>query len=242
MLRAVPDKPLIALTCDIRKGSVTRRTGGVLELNANFAESVARAGGNPIAVTPHTDLEALSPLIDGWLIPGGRDIDAARFGESNHPKAVLQGPFRYGTEARLYELADPLMPILGICYGCQFLNVRAGGTLVQHLPDDPARERHTGGVGQEYEVEPGSRLAQSTGATNVKGKSYHHQGIGRVAPGLRVTARHADGTIEALEAEGLRWMIGVQWHPERSPNDPANLALFRSFIDAACEFRANRGR
>jgi gamma-glutamyl-gamma-aminobutyrate hydrolase PuuD len=74
----------------------------------------------------------------------------------------------------------------------------------------------------------------------VSGKSYHHQAVRRLARGVTATARHQDGTVEAIEVESRRWTLGVQWHPERTPEDEATQNLFREFIRQATNFRAGK--
>jgi gamma-glutamyl-gamma-aminobutyrate hydrolase PuuD len=202
---------------------------------------VAKAGGVPLLIPPTADASAVVPLLDGFLIPGGRDIDATRWGEANHPEVEPQDPARFEIEAEIYRLASPNLPIFGICYGCQFLNVVRGGTLIQHLPDVVGHGEHTNGTLQEYALDPTSRLAQETTAERVAGKSFHHQAVGRLGQGLRVTAHAPDGTVEAIEATDRAWAIGVQWHPERTPEDPATQELFRAFIRAARTFRESKG-
>jgi putative glutamine amidotransferase len=226
-------KPLIAITVDARHNPDDPRTQGELSLHWNYAEQVSIAGGNPILVTPMTDMEAIAPLIDGWLIPGGDDLDAKHFGEENHPKVGLQDPKRFEMESRLYQLVSPELPILGICYGCQYLNVKRGGKLIQHLPDVVNHESHSGGTLQTYEIDSSSKLASVAQTTQITGKSYHHQAVGKLGRELVITARAEDGTVEAIEDPSKPFLIGVQWHPERTPDDPATQNLFRQFIEAA---------
>ncbi len=226
-------KPIIGISVDCEKDPADERTRGKLTLNWNYAQAVSDAGGVPILIPPTADMEVVSSLIHGFLIPGGNDIDASRWGEANHPKAVLQDPTRYEAEAALLAILDKDVPVLGICYGAQFLNVNFGGTLVQHLPDVVGHETHAGGTLQEYELEPHSRLAEAMGGTKVQGKSYHHQAVGEPGENLRVVARNQDGTVEAVESTDRPWLIGVQWHPERTSADPATAKLFRDFVDAA---------
>lgn len=225
-------RPLIGITADLRKRSKNARTGGVIELNRNYLQAIEAAGGVCLIIPPDADAATIAPRLDGLLISGGRDIDAGRFGQPNHPKANLQHAERFDTEMDLIRRLAPTKPILGICYGCQFLNVAHGGTINQHLPDAPSRARHTHGVRQRYSIVPGSLLATATGADSVLGASYHHQAVEQLGKGLKCSAVHADGTIEALESEQGRWLLGVQWHPERSAYDPANAALFRAFVEA----------
>ncbi len=234
------DRPLIAITVDCAHDPEDARSRGRLQLNWNYAECVQRAGGNPILITPLTDVAPLLPLIDGWLIPGGDDIDAKHFGEENHPKVGLQDPKRFESESNLYKSVDAELPIFGICYGAQFLNVKRGGSLVQHLPDVVDHEEHTKGTLQEYSLEPGSKLARIVGSEQAIGKSYHHQAVNRLGEGLRVNAHFSDGTVEGVEDPTHPFLVGVQWHPERTPEDPATLALFDTFIQQARSFRAKK--
>lgn len=217
------------------------RSRGKVTLNWNYPEVIAQAGGVPMLIPPTADMEEVAKLLDGWLIPGGLDIDASRFGEPNHPAVELQDPSRYDSEAALYRAADPNLPILGICYGCQFLNVIRGGSLNQHLPDALGHDGHTVGTEESYQVDPSSHLAQIVG-TKLKGLSYHHQAAARLGQGLRVTARAEDGTIEAVEATDRPWTIGVQWHPERSPDDASNRALIQKFVEAAAKYAVEKGK
>jgi putative glutamine amidotransferase len=233
-------KPIIGITVDCENNPNDSRTRGNLTLNWNYAERVAQAGGVPILIPPTADPGEVLKLIDGWLIPGGNDIDAEQWGEENHEKSVLQDPARFAMESDLYRHADANLPILGICYGCQFLNVVRGGSLMQHLPDVEGGERHLGGTLDAAQIEVGSLLSEVVETEVVEGKSYHHQAVARVGDGLKVSARHEDGTVEALEADDRPWLIGVQWHPERTPDDPATRRLFQSFIEAAAQFALER--
>jgi len=103
------------------------------------------------------------------------------------------------------------MPLLGICRGAQALNVACGGTLHQHLPGHRQSEPGSRPT-HEVEVLPGTRLAGLLGAGPVAVNSFHHQAVDRLGGGLRVSARAADGTIEAIEGAGF--VVGVQWHAE----------------------------
>lgn len=233
-------KPIIGITVDCKKKSEDDPTPGNFHLNWNYTQAIAEAGGVPVAIPPTADPDAVAEFIDGWLIPGGDDIDAREFGEENHPKADLQNPVRYRAERALMARIPSSMPVLGICYGCQFLNVIRGGSIEQHIPDRVGDDRHSGGTLAEYCVEADSKLAAATGSTTVAGKSYHHQAVGRIGEGLRVVASHEDGTVEAIEAEDRPWLVGVQWHPERTLDDPATKNLFRTFVEEAAEFRRRR--
>ena len=226
-------KPLIGITVDCEFDELNDRSNGKLTLNWNYAARVAEAGGSPILITPLTDLTSIVPLLAGWLIPGGADMDARHYGEENHSESVLMSPLRWEMENELFGLVDPLMPILGICYGCQFINVMRGGNLIQHLPDVVDHPEHVGGTLQPYEIASGSKVALITKHETIEGKSYHHQSVNRLGLGLEVVGKHGDGTIEAIEDPTKPFFIGVQWHPERTPRDEATENLFRAFVQAA---------
>jgi putative glutamine amidotransferase len=186
-------------------------------------------------------MAAVAPMLDGWLLPGGEDIPASYWGDDNHAAAVPADGTRFESERALFAALDPRTPIFGICYGSQCLNVLHGGSLDQHVPDRVGHNDHATGEVQTYDVVPGTALAGLVGSQAL-GKSYHHQAVGRLGDGLVVNATYADGTIEGVEGTGPRWMIGVQWHPERTPDDPGSLALLRSFVAAAAEYRADRAK
>ncbi len=236
----MPIKPIIGITVDCQHDPEDARTRGKLELNWNYAQGIVDAGGVPILIPPTADMTVLSKIIHGWLIPGGDDIDATKFGEENHPKVSLQDPARYEGERKLLDAIDPDLPVFGICYGCQFLNVARGGSLIQHLPDVVGHETHTGGTLQDYEVVPESKLHAVVGSEKIRGKSYHHQAINRIGDGLTVVSNAEDGTVEAIEASDRPWLIGVQWHPERTLADSESKNLFAEFVKAATKYAESR--
>lgn len=235
-------KPLIGITVDFKPASDQGLTSGKLELNWNYAEAVSRFGGIPLLIPPQAvdDVERLATILDGWLIPGGNDIDAKYFGEASHPAVETIEDARFSVEAALYRSLPPGVPILGICYGCQFLNVMEGGTLIQHLPDVLGENDHTGNTPQVHHLKTGSKLQEVSGAESIRGKSSHHQAIKSLGKGMEVSAEHADGTIEAIESNEKPFVLGVQWHPERTMDDPATQRLFTSFIEAARENAAKK--
>lgn len=233
-------KPIIGITVDGKSDPNDARTGGRLTLNWNYASVVAEFGGVPILLPPSTDPEAVAPLLDGLLIPGGDDIHPRNYGQEVHPKADLVSEARFDFEQRLFEVLHFDVPVLGICYGCQFINVaHQGGSLIQHLPDRVGHEHDRGGTNQRYRIEPGTQTGQLLGSS-ASGESWHHQAIDTVGEGLRVTAFNEDGTIEGIESTERPWMIGVQWHPERTAEDPTSQRLFEAFIEAARAHRIAR--
>jgi putative glutamine amidotransferase len=174
---------------------------------------------------------------DGLVLMGGTDIDPARYGELPAPET--DPPDQERDEAEFTLAADALerdLPLLAICRGMQLLNVLCKGSLIQHLGSihhdpnltDPAEPAH------EVEVLDGSLLQRSVGASRLRVNSRHHQAVAKLGDGLRVSGRDAEfGTVEAIEAQGSRFVLGVQWHPEdQASSDSLQKKLFQSFADS----------
>jgi putative glutamine amidotransferase len=194
---------------------------------ATYAAAVQRAGGMALALPPDDELterpdEALD-LIDGLLLAGGSDIDPATYGADAAPEVERVYPQRDRFELALARRAlQRDMPVLGVCRGMQLLNVALGGTLVQHLPDAGPHRPMAGAYGDhDVELEAGSLAARAAGVRRCDVKSHHHQAIDRLGDGLVATGRAAhDGLVEAVEAPGHRYALGVLWHPEENERSP----------------------
>lgn len=232
-------KPIIGITMDGRPDPTDERTGGALSLNWNYASVIAEFGGAPLLLPPTTDPEAIEGILDGLLSPGGDDIHPRHYGQDVHPAADLVSEARFDFERRLFEIIPFSLPVLGVCYGCQFMNVMHGGSLIQHLPDRVGHEQDRGGTLQRYRIEPGTQTGQLLGSS-ASGQSWHHQAIDSIGQGLRVSAYNEDGTVEGVESTKRPWMIGVQWHPERTAEDSDSERLFEAFIEAARSYRLAR--
>jgi putative glutamine amidotransferase len=205
----------------------------------NYVEHVQRAGGLALLIPPDPALTAdpgrALERVDALMLIGGPDVDATLYGEAPHPLAEPPAELRDAVEiALLREAAGRGMPVLGICRGMQVLNVAAGGTLRQHLPDDLGHERHRRALGRfagnehHVRVEPGSRAREAAGEDRHRVASHHHQGIGAVGARLTVSGRaEEDGVPEALESADGAWVLGVQWHPEADPASGVIAALVR---------------
>lgn len=170
---------------------------------------------------------------------GGTDVNPTLYGEVRQSETDTSDDARDELEcALIQEFLDRDLPLLAICRGIQILNVQHGGTLVQHL-DSTARHRvktaDRGLPAHQVEIVPGTKLAAIAGESRSWDvNSRHHQAIGKLGGGLRVSARDPeDGMIEAVERPDKRFVIGVQWHPEnQSITDARQAKLFQALAAA----------
>lgn len=208
-------------------------------LPASYVEVVARVGGLPVLLPPivPADLDAAAAsavkALDALVLTGGADIAAEEYGATAHADNDVPRRERDAWELALLRAALAVdQPVLAICRGAQLLNVACGGTLHQHLPEVIGGDAHRPALGTfgtvTMQVDPASRLAALLGEAP-EGHCHHHQAIDRVGDGLSVSARAADGTIEAVELTGPRFALGVQWHPEQAGDE----RLFAALVDAA---------
>jgi putative glutamine amidotransferase len=220
----------------------------------NYFEAVWRAGGEPTEISLSQPAEKLAEQIerlDGFVLPGSpADVEPSRYGAERHAKTKTVDPARDRTDSTILDHAiAEHKPVLAICYGCQILNVHRGGSLVQDIPaEKPGTEAHgktdlaAGSSSKDLQhgatLAKGSHLQKLAGATQVQINSSHHQSIERPGEKLRVTARGPDGIIEGVELQSPDdWVVGVQWHPERMPDDPFAQKLFTDFVHAARKAR-----
>ena len=229
-------RPLIGVTTsELRPSglSTLRRQGEPdhpeMALGMTYLQAIERAGAVPVVLPPCvSDLESLISRLDGVCLSGGPDLDPEAYGaRERHGELGPTEPSLDAFELALASAAlDRGMPLLGICRGSQALNVACGGTLHQHLPGH--RQSEPGcRVTHEVEVLTGTRLAGLLGAGTHAVNSFHHQAVDQLGRGLRIAARAADGTVEAIEGPGFA--IGVQWHAEAL----ADGRLFEALASAA---------
>jgi putative glutamine amidotransferase len=188
--------------------------------------------------------------LDGILLPGSTsDIDPARYGQAPHARLGKMVPDRDALDFELLHHADQFhLPVLGICFGVQSLNVFRGGTLIQDIPSIVSSPVFHDDHGEPVEparhavrLSEGSLLARLAGSEVVEVNSFHHQSVGLVGTNLRTVATAPDGVIEAIEDVNGRFVVGVQWHPERIfREDSFAKALFAAFIQEAGKSKSNR--
>jgi putative glutamine amidotransferase len=236
--------PLIGIT-----SYLDRASSGVWDLEAVFlpweyGSAFERAGAAitvlpPQAATPES-VATVADRLDGIVVTGGADLDAARYGAAPHPHNDDPHPARDAWELALTaEALARGIPFLGICRGAQVLNVVRGGTLVQHLPDVIGNKDHEG-EGDVFglidvDTVPGTRISKLHPAHSTV-PVYHHQAIDHVGEGLVVGALSIHGVPESVEDPSAEFCLAVQWHPERDDRPE----LFEAFVDAARDYRESR--
>ena len=218
-----------------------------------YFRAVQNSGAEPVEIAldlPTDQLEGQLQTLQGFVLPGSpADVDPARYGAARHQLTKTLDANRDRTDTIILAHAFAARkPVLAICYGCQVLNVYLGGTLVQDIPaalparthpvphgtTDLAAGATKGDQRHDASLEPGSLLNQLAGATSAHINSSHHQSIDRPGEKLRVTAHAPDGVVEAVEWTGdSNWVVGVQWHPERMPEDALAQRLFEQFVATA---------
>jgi len=218
--------------------------------NNDYFSSLLRAGFRPEEIEFLPPGTAPEGPFDGVLLGGGCDVEPSRYGETSRPEANLElDPERDATDFALFAEAWPRgTPVLGVCRGLQVINVALGGTLVQDIPTErPSSVSHDRTPSEKtrrehaVSIEPGTLLATIAGSDEVDVNSRHHQAVGKPGRGLRVSAKAPDGLVEAVESEGERWLLAVQWHPENLASDPVSARLFAEFARAVRSSQRNSG-
>jgi len=234
-------KPIIGITT---YQSTNANGQPTVVLMQSYIHAVMQAGGVPVLI-PSMIAEdgwaALYSRVDGILFSGGGDIGLEFFPGDPHPRINEVELNRDTVEIKLIQAsASDGKPFLGICRGCQVLNVALGGTLYTHIPDQlpgaldhsyPGNKRTV--LVHEVKLEEGTRIADVMGEPILKVNSLHHQGLKDIAPSLRVTGHAPDGLVEAVELPEHPFGIGVQWHPEWLTDQEPSRNLFRKFVEAA---------
>jgi len=232
------NKPLIGINLDIKdkaKDDVPHA-----QIASTYYDVITKAGGIPVLIPPMPD-RALKPLLSklgGVLLIGGNDYSPLLYDDHCHPAVKLVHAQRQEFDLRLAKLLlrRKDLPVLGICGGCQLLNIAGGGTLIQDVPSQVGTEVKHHRADTEIPRHD-ALLERDTLVRSIYGRrvvsviTSHHQAVKGVAIGFVPTAYAADGVIEAIEMPSRRFLLGVQWHPERDYD--GNARLFRAFIRAA---------
>jgi len=234
-------KPLIGITTF---QSTNVHGHPTVVLMQSYIRAIMQAGGVPVLIpsmVAEDGWDALYARLDGVLFSGGGDIALDYSPGDPHPRINEVELERDTVEFKLvHASASDGKPFLGICRGCQVLNVALGGTLYTHLPDQlpgaldhsyPGNKRTV--LVHDVKVEEGTRIAEIMGEPILKVNSLHHQGLKDIAPSLRVTGHAPDGLVEAVELPDHPFGIAVQWHPEWLTDQEPTRNLFRKFVEVA---------
>ncbi len=236
---AASRRPRIALTTEVLAPPLyegKRR----FQLFTDYADAIRVAGGVPILIPGDAEPSEVNDLldcVDGLLLTGGDDADLRLLGGPDPVDECKLMPAEQQNcvFALLAEAEKRQMPIFGICLGMQIMGLAHGAPYVQHMP---THEGHTKGVLHEVVPSANSLLADICGAAPFEIMSYHHQALASEGDGALVSSAVAkiDSTLEAVELSQHPFGLGVQWHPEKTPDSHATRALFRRFVAAAASF------
>ena len=236
----------VLCACSCRKTPVIGISSGISEsgtntLHSTYVQAVVRAGGIPVIVPVLTDssaVEAVISRLDGIVFSGGEDFDPALYGQEIIEDADVQVNAVRDSSDLLYARSALRrgLPVLGICRGCQLMNVAAGGTLYQDLPtqmssDINHRDRECPNVAvHQIVVERGGFLYKLFRTDTLGVNSLHHQAVRDLAPIYELSAVATDGVTEAFENKTV---YAVQFHPEKllAGGDDSWLKLFKSFLN-----------
>lgn len=235
-------KPLIGITTGAAK--MHKRTYN--KATNYYDHSVEMAGGLPVLLPILEDVSHAAEMaarLDGIIISGGDDdINPETYGESPCQCVCQVSPVRDSWEFSLYyQFKHMGKPILGICRGCQIINVFEGGNLYQNLCDqvENCANHYTGNklmceLYHDIKIDPDSKLYKMFETDVLKTNSFHNQAVKDIAPGFRASAYSEDGIIEAIESKTAPFIVGIQAHPEALTEEyPHFMKLFEAFIKAA---------
>ena len=234
-------KPLIGITT---YHSTNTYGQPLVVLQQSYVKAIKQAGGVPVLIPSliaDDGWDALYARLDGILFSGGGDIGLEHSPGDPHPRIDEVDPERDSVELKMiYAAASDGKPFLGICRGCQVMNVALGGTLYTHLPDQlpnaldhsyPGNLRTV--LVHEIKIEEGTHTAEIFGEPIIKVNSLHHQGIKEIAPSVRASGHAPDGLVEAIELPDHPFGLAVQWHPEWLTDQEGMRNLFKQFVNAA---------
>lgn len=241
-LAAPANRPVIGITGNFAEGQ--------LKLLPGYFRSIEAAGGTPVVIPPRrkpdASLISLIDRIDGLLLSGGADINPILLGEDPVPALHGINNERDAFELALTRLAyNRQVPMLGICRGIQVLAAALGGTVMQDIATAMPHStlvKHSQdadrGVATHFVTAEADSVVGRLLGTRFAVNSFHHQAVGEPGPHFRVTARSADGVVEAIESTDMKSIIGVQWHPECfwPEGDSCMMPLFEHFVANAAQF------
>ena len=228
-------RPIIGITGELEAARWGNWIREAVVSPVSYTRAVDRAGGTPVILppVPATSVPVLIAGLSGLLLTGGRDVDPSLYDEAPHQQTDLPDHRRDRFELILTRAAiEADLPFLAVGRGMHILNVARGGTLTQHLPDRLGNESHKPNpvkmTTHDLQIAAASKLSGVLGE-NAQVPASHHQAVNQLGTGLLTVAWTSDQVVEALEVQGHRWGLGVQWSPEEG--DDAR--LFEALVTAA---------
>ena len=228
-------RPIIGITGELEAARWRTWIREAVVSPVSYTRTIERAGGTPVVLppVPASSVPGLIARIDALVLAGGRDVDPLLYEETAHEQTDPPDHRRDRFELLMTRAAiEADLPFLAICRGMHILNVARGGTLTQHLPDRLGNESHKPDpvkmTTHDVQISAASKLGRVLGAT-AQVPAAHHQAINSIGSGLLTVAWTQDQVVEAVELQGHRFGIGVQWHPEEG--DDAR--IFEALVSAA---------
>ncbi|GGP08081.1 gamma-glutamyl-gamma-aminobutyrate hydrolase family protein [Oceanobacillus neutriphilus] len=235
-------KPIIGVTASMEAD------GTEYKMHLRNIRAIEQAGGIPVILPYYSDYQEIAVLLDkmdGLYLPGGYDIDPSLFQEEPNPNLGTIIPERDRLEKEIISyFLEKDKPVLGVCRGCQILNVVTGGTMYQDLDSQYPKQliQHTQKAAFHHrshtvKIARPSLLEKLVQAEKIRVNSYHHQANRALGKDFMVSAVADDGVMEAFESKIHRFVLGLQWHPEGLINlsDDPSLAIYQGFIQACKE-------
>lgn len=234
-------KPLIGITTNQSKNANGQAT---IMLMQSYVNAVIQAGGVPVLIPSliaEDGWDAVYSRLDGILFSGGGDIGLEYSPGEPHPRIDDVDLARDAIELKMAQTAAlDGKPFLGICRGCQVVNVALGGTLYTHIPDQlpnaldhsyPGNMRTV--LVHEIKIDERTKISEIFGEPIIRVNSLHHQGLKDVAPSVHVAGHAPDGLVEAIELPDHPFGVAVQWHPEWLTDQQGTRSLFKKFVAAS---------
>jgi len=214
-----------------------------------YVDQIYESGGIPLLVPCFTDesiLQQYVDMADAFLFVGVNDYPPEFYREPKKIETQVKNTPGYKKLAesnlilaRLVLQQNKRMPVLGICAGPQLCTIALGGKLIQHVEGHIA---HSNIRDREHKItiRGGHIMKRMFGEKSITVNSNHHQAADpkHLGKGLQAVAYAEDGVVEAIECiDPNRFVLGVQWHPERVRFDDQREKIFGGFVDAARQYQ-----
>ena len=212
-------------------------------LDLDYGRAVLQAGGIPVPLFGiDASITDVVRRLDGFVFSGGDDIDPRFYKEKSlaHARITISPDDRTRFELNLFKaVMKAKRPLLAICGGAQLANVALGGTLYQDIalqvpqPIQHGPSKSGEKVFHPVDILEGTLLSHILGSSRIRVRSSHHQSVKNPGRGFHLSAVASDRVIEALEFGTKQFLLAVQWHPEKTPNDRYTKKLFKALVNAS---------